>query len=59
MEIKVLSEKVRKSLEVLQKGSVNDELVKELTKDFETNDLKEFYAIISFVLKFSQVAVVK
>lgn len=59
MEIKVLSEKVRKSLEVLQQGSVNDELVKELTKDFETNDLKEFYAIISFVLKFSQVEVVK
>ena len=59
MEIKVLSEKVRKSLEVLQQGSVNDELVKELTKDFETNDLKEFYAIISFVLKFSQVEVIK
>ena len=59
MEIKVLSEKVRKSLEMLQQGSVNDELVKELTKDFETNDLKEFYAIISFVLKFSQVEVVK
>ena len=59
MEIKVLSEKVRKSLEVLQQGSVNDELVKELTKDFETNDLKEFYAIISFVLKFSKVEVVK
>lgn len=59
MEIKVLSEKARKSLEVLQQGSVNDELVKELTKDFETNDLKEFYAIISFVLKFSQVEVVK
>ena len=59
MEIKVLSEKVRKSLEMLQQGSVNDELVKELTKDFETNDLKEFYAIISFVLKFSQVEVIK
>lgn len=59
MKVRVLSEKVKKALDFLKENkTINDNVANELTKDFETNDYKEFYAVLSFTLQHSEIEIV-
>ena len=58
MIVKVFSDKAKSLLDLFKNcNSINYEVVNEHLKDFKTDDLKEFYAVLSFALQHSEVNV--